>query len=101
MPTKARYSQLRRLLQYKWRAQDKPLYPDPDSIERDLSKYVAEYLINRTDLLSGHYLAHKFWEEFRSRFELSAAEFEPYQLRESFQPPSFLSIGPSLISSVT
>jgi len=71
--------------EYKLHAQGKPVYPDPDSIERDLSKYVAEYLINRTDLLPSHYLAHKFWEEFRTRFELSAAEFEPYQLRESFQ----------------
>jgi len=66
--------------EYKLRAHDKPQYPDPDSIERDLPKYVAQYLINRTDLLPGHYLIHKFWEEFRSRFDLSA-----YQLRESFQ----------------
>ena len=71
--------------EYKLSAHGKPQYPDPDSIERDLPKYVAEYLINSTDLLPSHYLIHKFWEEFRSRFDLSAAEFEPYQRRESFQ----------------
>jgi hypothetical protein len=71
--------------EYKLGAHNKPQYPDPDSIERDLPKYVAEYLINRTELLPSHYLIHKFWEEFRSRFEHSAKEFEPYQQRESFQ----------------
>jgi len=71
--------------EYKSRAHGKPQYPDPDSIERDLQNYVAEYLINRTELLPSHYLTHKFWEGFRSRFELFAAEFEPYQQRESFQ----------------
>jgi hypothetical protein len=71
--------------EYKLLAHDKPQYPDPDSIERDLPKYIAEYLINRTDFLPSHYLIHKFWEEFRNRFELSAADFAPYQQRESFQ----------------
>jgi hypothetical protein len=71
--------------EYKARAEGKPLYPAAEPIERDLPKYVAEYLINRTELLPSHYLTHKFWEEFRSRFELSAAEFEPYRQRESFQ----------------
>jgi len=71
--------------EYKLLAHGKPQYPDPDSIERDLPKYIAEYLINRTDLLPSHYTTHKFWEEFRNRFELSAAEFAPYRQRESFQ----------------
>jgi hypothetical protein len=73
------------LEEYKARAEGKPLYPAADPIERDLPKYVAEYLINRTELLPSHYLTHKFWEEFRSRFEASATEFEPYRQRESFQ----------------
>lgn len=70
--------------EYKSRALDKLQYPDPDSIERDLPKYVAEYLINRTNLLPTHYLIHKFWEDLRSRFETSDEEFEPYRQRESF-----------------
>jgi hypothetical protein len=70
--------------EYQSQAHGKPLYPDPDSIERDLPKYVAEYLINRIELLPSHYLTHKFWEEFRNRFELSAADFDPYRQRESF-----------------
>ncbi len=73
------------LREYKARAYSKPLYPDLDSIKRDLPKYVAEYLINGTDLLPNHYTTHKFWEEFRTTFERSAEEFEPYQQRESFR----------------
>jgi len=71
--------------EYKARSEGKPLYPDPALIERDLPKYVAEYLINKVELLPSHYMTHKFWEEFRNRFELSVAEFEPYGERESFQ----------------
>ena len=71
--------------EYESSARDKPQYPAPDSIRGDLPKYVGEYLINRTDLLPDHYLMHKFWKEFRSKFELFAAEFEPYQQRESFR----------------
>ncbi|SRR5579859_111046 len=71
--------------EYKSAVREKPQYPDADSIGRDLSKYVAEYLINRTDFLPDHYLTHKFWAEFRKKFDLSAMDFEPYQQRESFQ----------------
>ena len=73
------------LEEYKARAEGKPLYPAADPIERDLPKYVAEYLINQTELLPPHYVTHKFWEEFRNRFEASATEFEPFRQRESFQ----------------
>jgi hypothetical protein len=30
-------------------------------------------------------MTHKFWEEYREKFDLSAQEFEPYGQRESFQ----------------
>lgn len=64
--------------EYRSRASQNPQYPDADLLERDLPKYVAEYLINGVTLLPHHYVTHKFWEEFRKAFE-------PYQKRESFQ----------------
>jgi hypothetical protein len=64
---------------------DKPGHPYADQIKADLPKYVAEYLINQTNILPSHYLIHKFWEEFRDRFDRSKEEFEPFQGRETFQ----------------
>lgn len=63
----------------------RPEYPGLDSMREDLPRYVAEYLINQTDVLPRHYMAHKFWVNYRHKFELSAHEFEPYQERGSFQ----------------
>ncbi len=71
--------------EYRSRTRQKPQYPDADLIEKDLPKYVAQYLINGVMLLPEHYSTHKFWEEFRKVFEHSAVEFEPYRQRESFQ----------------
>jgi hypothetical protein len=68
----------RTLEEYRSRARQSPEYPDIDSIERDLPKFVAEYLINGVTVLPYHYTPHKFWEEFRKAFE-------PYRKSESFQ----------------
>jgi hypothetical protein len=59
--------------------------PSLDSMKGELPKYVAEYLINRTEILPHHYMAHKFWQDYRSEFERSAEEFESYQQRQSFR----------------
>ena len=71
--------------EYKVRVADKPQYPDAAPIEKDLPKYVAEYLINSAASLPSHYVMHRFWEEFRNKFDLAGSEFGPYQQRESFQ----------------
>jgi hypothetical protein len=60
-------------------------YPDLESMSKDLPKYVAEYLINRSEVLPSHYTVHKFWEGYRLRFERSADEYEPYQQRETYR----------------
>ncbi len=55
-------------------------------MEKDLPKYVAEYLVNEVETLPPHYTTHKFWKEYRARFwEKHSVEFEPYKGRESFQ----------------
>lgn len=59
--------------------------PSLDSMKEDLPKYVAEYLINRTEILPPHYTVHRFWQDYRSEFERSAEEFEGYQGRQSFR----------------
>lgn len=58
-------------------ARGNPNYPDLGTI-RDLAKVVAEYLINRVDNLPDHYMTHKFWEDYRGRFN-------HYQNPPSFQ----------------
>jgi hypothetical protein len=64
----------------------KPEYPNLGSIKSDLSKYVAEYIINKTTRLPSHYLIHKFWDDFQSKFkQLAAGRFEAYEQRDSFQ----------------
>lgn len=68
----------RALEEYRSRAHQSPEYPNIDSLERDLPKIVAEYLINGVTVLPYHYTPHKFWEEFRKAFE-------PYRESESFQ----------------
>jgi len=49
-------------------ARAKPQYPDLGTTS-DLAKVVAEYLINRTSVLPGHYMTHNFWEDYRGHFE--------------------------------
>ncbi len=62
-----------------------PLYTDLKPMKEDLPRYVAEYVINRTDLLPDHYLMHKFWANYRRDFEsLWKEEFERYHERQSF-----------------
>ncbi len=74
------------LEEYESRVSTKPQYPSLDSTAEDLPKYVAEYLINRRELLPYHYTMHKFWEEYRRKFEsYLAGESEPYQERQSFR----------------
>jgi hypothetical protein len=72
------------LAEYRSGAGQRPQYPDADALQKDLPKYVAEYLINGVVALPHHYLTHKFWEEFRNAFEHSAVKFERYGQRESF-----------------
>jgi hypothetical protein len=62
-----------------------PGYPSLNSMKADLPKYIAEYLINRTEILPHHYTAHKFWEGYRLQFGLLTEEFEGYQQRTSFR----------------
>lgn len=58
-------------------------YPDLNSMKEDLPKHVAEFLINRTELLPDHYMTHKFWKDYWRRFAESV-EFDDYKQRESF-----------------
>ncbi len=74
------------LKEYESRARAESLYPDLDSAKEGLPRWVVEFLVNRTDSLPDHYLAHQFWEDNRSGFwELYRSEFEPYCERHSFQ----------------
>jgi hypothetical protein len=73
------------LTEYQANGIGNPKYPGLDPVDRDLPKYVAEYLINRVELLPDHYMTHAFWAGYRDRFDLSAKEFELYQQRESYQ----------------
>jgi hypothetical protein len=65
------------LEEYESTARGKPQYPNLSSIGENLPKVVAELLVNRTDLLPSHYMMHKFWQDYRARFE------------HHRQPPSF------------
>ena len=73
------------LEEYESNAGANPLYPYNESMRESLPRAVAEFLVNRIDVLPTHYMTHKFWEEYRSRFDLSAEEFEAYGQRQSFQ----------------
>jgi len=73
------------LKEYESRGDAMLQYPSLDSMKQDLPKYVAEYLINRTDVLPHHYVAHQFWKEFRREFERSEDDFDGYQQRASFR----------------
>jgi hypothetical protein len=73
------------LEKYESIARTNPLYPYIESMRESLPRAVAEFLVNRIDVLPDHYMTHKFWEEYREKFDLSAQEFEPYGQRESFQ----------------
>lgn len=59
-------------------------YPNLEGMKGDLSKYIAEYLINRTEVLPPHYIAHQFWNEFGRKFERSEDEYVDYEQRGSF-----------------
>ncbi|HEV2348245.1 MAG TPA: hypothetical protein VG028_00200 [Terriglobia bacterium] len=65
---------------------DDPQYPKLESFRGEIPKMVAEYLINRTEVLPQHYMTYKFWEHYRSQFgKFLKDEFEPYRERTSFQ----------------
>ena len=57
------------LEEYESAARGKPQYPDLSSIGENLRNVVAELLVNRTQLLPSHYMTHKFWQDYRGRFE--------------------------------
>jgi hypothetical protein len=57
-------------------------YPDLNPMKEDLPKLVAEFLINRTELLPDHYMTHKFWEDYWRSF---AKSMDAYKQRESFR----------------
>jgi hypothetical protein len=73
------------LEEYESIARTNPMYPYIESMRESLPRGVAELLVNRVDILPDHYMTHKFWEEYRDKFDLSAQEFEPYGQRQSFQ----------------
>jgi len=73
------------LKEYESIARTNPLYPYMESMRESLPKAVAEFLVNQVDILPDHYMTHKFWEEYRDKFDLSAQEFEPYGQRQSFR----------------
>jgi hypothetical protein len=73
------------LEEYESIARTNPLYPYIESMRESLPRAVAEFLVNRIDFLPDHYMTHKFWEEYRRKFDLSAQEFEAYGQRQSFQ----------------
>jgi hypothetical protein len=56
-----------------------------ESMREDLPRAVTEFLVNQIDVLPSHYMTHKFWEEYKDKFDLSGQEFESYGQRESFQ----------------
>lgn len=60
-------------------------YPNFERMKADLPNYIAEYLINRTEVLPPHYVTHQFWKKFGSRFERSEDEFAGYKQRASFR----------------
>jgi len=73
------------LEQYESNAGVNPLYPYIESMRESLPRAVAEFLVNRIDVLPAHYMTQKFWEEYRGKFDLSAEKFEAYGQRQSFQ----------------
>ena len=73
------------LEKYESIARSNPLYPYIESMRESLPRAIAEFLVNRIDVLPDHCMTHKFWEEYREKFDLSAQEFESYGQRESFQ----------------
>jgi hypothetical protein len=61
-------------------------YPDLASMRESLPRVVAEYLVNRVDVLPHHYMTHEFWEKYKNEFwEKYKNQFEPYQGRQPFQ----------------
>lgn len=60
-------------------------YPNFERMKADLPNYIAEYLINRTEILPPHYVTHQFWKKFGSKFERSEDEFAGYKQRTSFR----------------
>lgn len=73
------------LEEYESIARTNPLYPYTESMRESLPRAVTEFLVNRINVLPDHYMTHKFWEEYKDKFDLSAQEFESYGQRESFQ----------------
>jgi hypothetical protein len=73
------------LEQYESSFRSDPRYPSLDSMAQDLPKYVAEYLINRTELLPNHYLTHAFWAGYKGQFERLHEEFQPYHQRQPYR----------------
>jgi hypothetical protein len=71
--------------EYESIARTNPLYRYMELMREDLPRAVAEFLVNRVVVLPHHYIAHKFWEEYRDKFDVSAQEFEPYGQRQSFR----------------
>lgn len=73
------------LAQYESTVSVQSQIPSLDSMRENLPNYVAEYVINRAVVLPNHYLMHKFWEDYKSKFENSSYEFDLYMARESFK----------------
>jgi hypothetical protein len=73
------------LEEYESNAGTNPLYPYNESMRESLPRAVAEFLVNRIDVLPDHFMTQKFWEEYRGKFDLSAQDFEAYGQRQSFQ----------------
>jgi hypothetical protein len=58
--------------------------PDLDSLRKDLSEYVAEYIVNNIDSLPAHYTTSEFWNRFGQRFLKGMQEFEGSEERQAF-----------------
>jgi hypothetical protein len=64
---------------YELSARGDALRPKLDGMKDRLPNVVAELLVNRAKTLPSHYVVHKYWEEFRKRFEPVEELFELHQ----------------------
>ncbi len=73
------------LKEYESAAKAIPRYPGLGPVDKNLPRFVAEFIINRTDFLPDGYTMHTFWEDSKRQFESLTEKTEAGRNSPSFQ----------------